>query len=54
MQHIRTSGQFVLDYHDFGRSSGLAIDKNDVIYTTNSESTEKVHPGWQRESASEA
>ena len=30
------------------RVSGLAIDKNDIIYTTDSESTEKVHPGWQR------
>jgi len=26
----------------------LAIDKNDVIYTADSESTERVHPGWQR------
>ena len=28
--------------------SGLAIDKNDVIYTADSESTERVHPGWLR------
>ena len=26
-------------------SSGLAIDRNDVIYTADSESTERVHPG---------
>jgi DNA-binding beta-propeller fold protein YncE len=48
IQVLTKSGQFVGEYDDFGRTSGLAIDKNDVIYTTDSESTEKVHPGWQR------
>ena len=41
-------GKFVREYDDFGRTSGLAIDKNDMIYTADSESTERVHPGWQR------
>ena len=41
-------GKFVREYDDFGRTSGLAIDKNDVMYTADSESTERVHPGWQR------
>jgi sugar lactone lactonase YvrE len=41
-------GSLSFEYDDFGRTSGLAIDKNDVIYTSDSESTEKVHPGWQR------
>ena len=41
-------GKFIAEYFEFGRSSGLAIDKNDVIYTADSESTPKVHPGWQR------
>jgi hypothetical protein len=27
---------------------GWLFDKNDIIYTTGSKSTEKVHPGWQR------
>ena len=48
IQILRTDGSFVGEYHDFGRTSGLAIDKDDVIYTTDSESTERVHPGWQR------
>ena len=48
IQVLTKSGQFILEYDAFGRTSGLAIDKNDVIYTTDSESTEKVHPGWQR------
>jgi DNA-binding beta-propeller fold protein YncE len=48
IQILTKQGKFIREYDDFGRSSGLAIDKNDVIYTTDSESTEKVHPGWQR------
>jgi sugar lactone lactonase YvrE len=48
IQVLTKKGKFILEYDDFGRSSGLAIDKNDVIYTTDSESTERVHPGWQR------
>jgi sugar lactone lactonase YvrE len=39
---------FVAEYAEFGRTSGLAIDRNDVIYTADSESTDRVHPGWQR------
>jgi len=48
IQILTKAGKFIREYDDFGRSSGLAIDKNDVIYTADSESTEKVHPGWQR------
>jgi DNA-binding beta-propeller fold protein YncE len=48
IQVLTKLGIFILEYDAFGRTSGLAIDKNDVIYTTDSESTEKVHPGWQR------
>ncbi len=48
IQILTKKGKFVREYDGFGRTSGLAIDKNDVIYTADSESTEKVHPGWQR------
>src|SRR5215468_10734074 len=48
IQILTKEGKFVAEYDDFGRTSGLAIDKNDVIYTSDSESTERVHPGWQR------
>jgi DNA-binding beta-propeller fold protein YncE len=48
IQVLTKAGKFILEYDDFGRTSGLAIDKNDVIYTSDSESTERVHPGWQR------
>jgi DNA-binding beta-propeller fold protein YncE len=48
IQILTKDGKFVTEYDDFGRISGLAIDKNDVIYTADSESTERVHPGWQK------
>lgn len=48
IQMLTKDGKFLREYDDFGRVSGLAIDKNDIIYTADSESTEKVHPGWFR------
>ncbi len=48
VQVLTKDGTFVREFPEFGRLSGLAIDKNDVIYTADSESTERVHPGWQR------
>ncbi len=48
IQILTKEGTFVAAYSEFGRTSGLAIDANDVIYTADSESTERVHPGWQR------
>jgi DNA-binding beta-propeller fold protein YncE len=48
IQILTKEGTFVAEYAEFGRTSGLAIDVNDVIYTADSESTERVHPGWQR------
>ena len=48
IQILTKQGAFVAEYAGFGRTSGLAIDRNDVIYTADSESTDRVHPGWQR------
>ncbi len=48
IQILTKQGVFVAEYAEFGRTSGLAIDRNDVIYTADSESTDRVHPGWQR------
>jgi DNA-binding beta-propeller fold protein YncE len=48
IQILTTEGKFIREYDDFGRTSGLAIDRSDVIYTADSESNERVHPGWQR------
>ena len=48
IQILTKAGKFIREYDTFGRTSALAIDKNDVIYTADSESTERVHPGWRR------
>lgn len=48
IQILTKDGKFIAEYDDFGRVSGLAVDRNDVIYTADSESTERVHPGWMR------
>jgi DNA-binding beta-propeller fold protein YncE len=48
IQILTKEGKFITEYANFGRTSGLAIDANDVIYTADSESTERSHPGWQR------
>jgi sugar lactone lactonase YvrE len=48
VQILTKDGRFIAEYGEFGRVSGLAIDRNDVIYTADSESTERVHPGWLR------
>jgi DNA-binding beta-propeller fold protein YncE len=48
IQILSRDGKFIAEYDEFGRTSGLAIDANDTIYTADSESTERVHPGWQR------
>jgi DNA-binding beta-propeller fold protein YncE len=48
IQILTKQGKFIAEYGEFGRSSGLAIDSNDVIYTADSESDAPRHPGWQR------
>jgi len=48
IQILTKQGMFIAEYHEFSRGSGLAIDRNDVIYVADSESTPQVHPGWQR------
>ena len=48
IQILTKEGKFLDEYDEFGRVSGLALDKNDEIYASDSESSEKVHPGWLR------
>ena len=48
VQVLTKSGRFVREYLNFSRVSGLAVDASDVLYATDSESTEAVHPGWSR------
>jgi DNA-binding beta-propeller fold protein YncE len=48
IQILTKEGKFIAEYDEFGRTSGLAIDQSDVIYTADSESSERTHPGWLR------
>ena len=42
------SGKFIAEWKQFGRPSGLFIDKNDMLYCTDSESTRAVNRGFRR------
>jgi hypothetical protein len=48
IQILTRDGTFIGEHHEFSRTSGLAIDGNDVIYTADSESSEGTHPGWRK------
>lgn len=52
IQVFDQEGNFLAMWTQFSRPSGIYIDKNDVIYVTDSESTDKEgyghHPGWKR------
>jgi DNA-binding beta-propeller fold protein YncE len=46
------NGTFLAEWKQFSRPSGLFIDRNDVLYVTDSESIDTpgygYHPGWKR------
>lgn len=48
IQILTKDGKFIAEYREFSRSSGLAIDRNDTIYTADSESDAQRHPGWRK------
>ena len=52
IQIFDQDGKFLDQWKQFSRPSGIFIDKNDVIYVTDSESTDKDgyghNPGWKR------
>ncbi|MCU1338300.1 MAG: hypothetical protein JWO19_3881 [Bryobacterales bacterium] len=52
IQIFDQDGKFLDQWKQFGRPSGLYIDKNDILYVTDSESTDKegygYNPGWKR------
>jgi DNA-binding beta-propeller fold protein YncE len=52
IQIFDQDGNFLTEWKQFSRPSGIYIDKNDVIYVTDSESTDKDgyghNPGWKR------
>jgi len=53
LQIFDQEGNFLAEWKQFGRPSGIYIDKNDVIYVADSESIDKNgyagnNPGWKR------
>jgi hypothetical protein len=52
IQVFSQDGKYLGQFTQFGRPSGIAIDRSDVIYVTDSESKNKNeyghHPGWKR------
>jgi sugar lactone lactonase YvrE len=52
IQIFDQDGKYLTEWKQFGRPSGIYIDKNDVMYVSDSESTGKegygYNPGWKR------
>jgi sugar lactone lactonase YvrE len=48
IQIFDQQGKFIAEWTQFGRPSGIYIDKNDMLYVADSESNITRHPGWQR------
>jgi sugar lactone lactonase YvrE len=52
IQVFDQEGKFLDQWTQFGRPSGLSIDRNDILYVSDSESRERDgyghHPGWKR------
>jgi hypothetical protein len=52
IQIFDQDGKYIASWTQFGRPSGIYIDRNDVLYVTDSESREAEgyghHPGWRR------
>jgi DNA-binding beta-propeller fold protein YncE len=48
VQVFDQDGNFVTDYYQFGRPSGVFIDNNDHLYVADSESREQSNPGYRR------
>jgi sugar lactone lactonase YvrE len=46
IQILTKEGKYLGEYKEFSRVSGIAIDGNDTIYTSDAESNERVHAGW--------
>jgi hypothetical protein len=47
IQIFDQNGTFLAEWKQFGRVSGLAIDRNDTLYAIDSESNPTRHPGWR-------
>ena len=48
IQIFEQDGSFITEWKQFGRLSGIYIDKNDILYGAYSESSAVSNPGWRR------
>jgi sugar lactone lactonase YvrE len=48
IQIFDQDGQFLDEWRQFGRPSSVYINKNDTIYVSDSQSTDKINPGFQQ------
>jgi sugar lactone lactonase YvrE len=48
IQIFDQDGTFLAEWRQFGRPSGVFIDKRDVIYVADSQSTDAVNPGFKQ------
>ena len=48
IQIFDPQGRYLDEWKQFGRPSGIYIDRNDRIYVADSESNAKRNPGWRR------
>lgn len=48
IQIFDQDGKFLAEWKQFGRPSGLYIDKSDVLYSADTQSDEKTNPGYPR------
>jgi sugar lactone lactonase YvrE len=48
LQIFDQDGEFLEEWKQFSRLSGIYIDKTDVLYGSDSESNTKRNPGWKR------
>jgi len=48
IQIFDQNGQFLAEWKQFGRPSGLFINKQNTIYVADSQSTEKTNPGYKQ------
>jgi sugar lactone lactonase YvrE len=48
IQIFDQDGKFLAEWKQFGRPSGVFIDKNDVIYVADSQSGDKLNPGFRQ------
>jgi DNA-binding beta-propeller fold protein YncE len=48
LQIFDQDGKFIAEWKQFGRPSGVTIDKNDTVYVADSQSSDKVNPGFKQ------